>query len=104
MTQRRQRHQNPPQHRDSSQSWAPGALCQACRQLNRLENFLSRCLIGLNHFQEAQIVSASFYQLAWSQFRLLLLQAIIILAGRGRVNLVGFRDFLKLFRVVYVPA
>lgn len=28
---------------------------------------ISRCLIGLNHFQEAQIVSASFYQLTWSQ-------------------------------------
>lgn len=29
---------------------------------------------------------------------------LLTLAGRGRVNLAGFEDFLKLFRVVYLPA
>lgn len=51
---------------DGSQSWEPGAHWIACRQLSRLENVLSSCLIGLSLLQTALLVSAP-KKLVWSQ-------------------------------------
>lgn len=47
-------------------SWKSGAFCTACKQLNRLEGVLSQWSVGLNSFQEVQLVFGSFRWLGWS--------------------------------------
>lgn len=80
---------------DSSQSWEPGTHFIACRQLNSLESVCSEVLwskpplgslAGLRVFSTAQLP----FLCGDSQLSLFTVE------GRGLVNLVGFRDFLKL--------
>lgn len=79
---------------DSSQNWEPGAHCTACRQLNRLES-------GSNPYVGR--LSASSRLLVWSQNSWQLFPVspcslvLLTLAGRQLINLVSFRNFLKLF-------
>lgn len=82
-----------PSMSDPSQTWEPGVLCTARRQLMKLEGALSRCpswckpLAGSSHgfcFQTSGLVSEPPLQLAL-KFLLLTL------------TLFGFRDFLKLY-------
>ena len=68
--------------------------------------------VGLNLFQVAWLVTASSRQLVWPQSLLCSLTGLrvnlgpsllLTQVGRGLVNLVSFRDFLKLSRVVHLP-
>ena len=63
--------------------------------------------VGLNIFQASQLVSASCKQLDWS-LRLSFLPPeeysqllLLTLTERGPLNLASFRNFLKLFCVIY---
>ena len=51
---------------DSSQSWEPGAHCTACRQLNRLESVLSRCLSWSKLLPDSWYEGGSFESLLCS--------------------------------------
>lgn len=102
----------PPRHGDSSQIWEPGVHCRACRQLDRLESVLS----GLPFL----VFWASLRHLGW--FLLLpdwldglrvffaalhiweQLSSVLFTLGRAGTSYVSFRNFLKLFWVVYFPA
>jgi hypothetical protein len=73
-------------------------LCSTLHSLqlfNRLESILSNCLCGSKPLQGS---STSLVGLRMTLSSHLLL----ILGGRGFINLVSFRDFLKLFLFVYL--
>lgn len=70
---------------DGSLPWEPGADCTAYRQLHRLGSALSRCLGW------SKALSGS-----WAGPESSLLLVLLFLAGWSLVNLVSFRDFLKL--------
>jgi hypothetical protein len=107
---------------DSSQSWEPGAHSTACRKLNGWRVPFPGASVGLNFFQAALLALASSRQLVWSDssLQLSLLESLLCclallflgdtqcllltLSGQGLVNLVSFRDFLKLLWVGYLPA
>jgi hypothetical protein len=88
MTQRQLHHQSPPSMGDSSPSWEPGALPTACRQLSRLENILPRCLSWSKSLEGCSSCSESSYSL-------------LTLAGRSLGNLLSFREFLRLFLLLF---
>ena len=91
-----------PSTSDSSQSWEPGVHCTACRQLHRLDKILSRWCLSWSDSLSSSSVAFCFLQaagLASESLQLLLLTLI-----QRSLNLVIFRDFLKLFQVIYVPA
>ena len=89
ITQSQMHHQRPPQSR-----WRltkPGATTQpAGSSTDWRASFPIDSVIGLNLFQAADWVSESSMQLD-----------LFTLSGSILVNLVGFREFLKLFWVVY---
>lgn len=82
----------------------------ACRQLSRLGSSFSRCLSWSNSlsgnqgscccFWAAYVVSVFAVLLVWSER---IFQFLFTLAERGLVNLMSFRDCLKLFWVAYLP-
>lgn len=80
------------------------------RPLNRLESVLSIASIAPNLSQAAPLgsgLSGSWSGLSYLSvlcITVLLRFLLFILAGRGLVNLLSFRDFLKLFCMVYFSA
>lgn len=96
---------------DSSLYYEPGAHCTPCRQLNRLETVLSRCRGGLNPFQmlsgfrlPGRRFSLRVSFTAWLCFSERDSQLLVFTLTRSDlVNLISFRDFLKLCGVVYLP-
>lgn len=82
---------------------------------HRLEGVLSTCLSWSNLFQATHSASLGFFQAAALVSRALSVVWVrssegdsqlffLILVGRGLGNLLSFRDFLKLFGVIYLPA
>lgn len=116
MTQKRIHHQSAPQH-----GWQLTKLGiwngqHSLRLINKFENVLSKVSVRLDLFQAAQLVSAPSKQLVWSQSRRWSLSCLrvycvaqlpsiwrglsvllLALPGRGLVNLVSFRDLMRLF-------
>lgn len=81
-------------------SWEPGAHCTACRQLNRLRSVFSNWLSWSKSLQSRWSGLSLLCSLALSECDSL---QPFPQGGRGLVNLISFGDFLKLFRVVYLP-
>lgn len=82
----------------------PGAHFTACRQFSSLESFLSRCLSWSELLPGSSPSESIFYPAGLvSVYRLVCLKMVsaLFIAYWGGVNLVCFRDFLKLFWVVY---
>lgn len=88
-----------------------GAHCTACRQQSRVERVLSRHLC-LSHLQAAWLgwflllLGSCLVSRVFSDFVLLRVPFevhLLTLAGRGLLDPVSSRDFLKLFGVGYFP-
>ena len=87
-------------------TWKPRAHCTVCSQINSLDNVLSmQCicskplsdsLAGFCFFQAAGLVLESSLQPSSSESDSQHV-GFLPLVGRSLVNLVSFRDFLKLF-------
>ena len=102
MTQRQLHYQSPSQHRRQPPKLS---RCTAYRQLSRLENVPSRCLswckplpdtwAGICFFQAVDLASESLLLSFLPSGRNSQL-FMITMTGCGLVNLVSFRDFLKL--------
>lgn len=90
---------------DSSQSWAPGAL-YSLQAVQRVGVSFPGASVGLNLIPVILLDSASSRQLVWSVSLLCSLACLrgtlsvqtfsITVAGQGLLNLISFRDFLKL--------
>jgi hypothetical protein len=81
---------------DSSQSWEAGAQCIACRQLNRLETVLFRCLMWIQPLTGSS-AGHCLLQECYLRVSLSIPYYFICLdIGETLMNLVRFRDFLKL--------
>ena len=92
MTQRQLHHQSPPAcGLHSSQSWEPKALPTACRQLSRLENILLRCLSWSKSLEGCSSCSESSLKT----------YSLLTLSGRSLGNLLSFREFLRLFFLLF---
>lgn len=89
-------------------TWSTPHSLQAVQQVG--EHPFQVALMGLNLFKAAQLVSASFKQMDWSQsslcnlagLRVTLRNLACLLLRRGLVNLLSFRNFLKLFEFAFL--
>ena len=102
MTQRQMHKQSPPQHGNQEHTAQPAGI----------KNVFPDVSVSLNLFRAAQLVSASYRQLDWTQRVFLQLFHVRVFftaqlsfsleghsafIGRNLVNLVSFSDFLKRF-------
>lgn len=102
MTQRQLHHQSLPRYGwQLTKAGKPGAHWTACRQFIWLVSVLSRYLSWSKTLQAALCLRIFLPHLyLYCHLKVTLLQFTLA----GLVNLVSFRDFLKLFRVVYILA
>ena len=81
-------------------SWKPGACCTACSCCGPLPHSSA----VLCFFRDVWLVSESSLQLGSSESDAQWCLTVSAQGGRGLVNLVGFRNFLKWFLSCLLPA
>lgn len=95
---------------DSSQSWVPEHTAQPAGSSPAWRVSFAGDSVDLSLFQVSQLISASFRLLDLSPYSLQLGSSknhspqsflFLSLGGRSLLNLVNFRDFLKLFLALY---